>query len=143
MTRKDLKTEVGQIKQQEALRQIEQSFPGYRELPKNKDFQDWVQESPVRADLYHRANGYDFGAATEMLSLWQEREKLKEELQVQGNTQRRQALRNASMEKGSAGGTKQTYFKRQELQDMRWQQPEKFAAMWPEIQKAYNERRVR
>lgn len=140
---RELKSEVGQIKQQEALRELESSFPGFRDLPSNQEFQDWVQESGTRANLYNRANSYDFGAAREMLSLWQERQKLKEELQVQGNTQRRQALRNASMEKGSAGGTRQNYYTRQEVINMKIHEPLRFEKEWPEIKKAYEQGRVR
>ena len=138
-----LKADIGQMKQAEALRQLEQSYPGFRELPKNQEFQDWIQDSPVRADLYRRADQMDFNAAQEMLSLWREREKLREEMGVQVNTQRRQALKDATMEKGSAGGTRTKYWTRKELQDMRWQEPAKFAAQWPEIKKAYEEGRVK
>jgi hypothetical protein len=138
-----LKSEVGQIKQAEALRQLEQSYPGFRELPKNKEFLDWIQDSPVRADLYRRADSMDFNAAQEMLSLWREREKLREEMGVQVNTQRRQALKDATMEKGSAGGTRTKMYSRQELIDMRRFEPDKFSQLWPEIQKAYTEGRVK
>lgn len=140
---RSLKSEIGQIKQTEALRQLEGDFPGFRELPNNQEFQDWIQESPVRADLYRRADGMDLSAAREMLALWKEREKIREELQVQGTTQRRQALKNATMEKGSSGGQRKQYYSRQELIDMRWREPDRFAAEWPEIQKAYAEGRVR
>lgn len=139
---RQLKSQMNQIQQTEALRQLETDFPGFRELPANQEFIDWIGESPVRADLYRKADGLDLGAAREMLSLWKEREQLKEDLQVQGNTQRRQALRNASMEKGSAGGTKKTYWTRQEVREMR-NNPSEWAANWPEIQKAYAEGRVR
>ncbi len=139
---RQLKSDMNQIRQTEALRQLETDFPGFRELPAKQEFQDWIQESGTRADLYRRADNMDFSAAREMLSLWQEREKLKEELQVQGNTQRRQALRNATMEKGSAGGTKRAYYTRQELREMR-NQPDVWAANWPDIQKAYAEGRVK
>lgn len=139
---RQLKTQIGQIQSAEAVRQLESDFPGFRELPNNQEFMDWVGESPVRAELYRRADSMDLGSAREMLSLWKERENLKEELQVQGNTQRREALRAATMEKGSAGGARKAYWTRQELQQMR-QNPSEWAANWPEIQKAYAEGRVR
>lgn len=138
-----LKSEVGQIKQAEQLRQLESEFPNFRDLPKNKEFTDWIADSGTRSDLYYRANNMDLAAAREMLSLWKEREKVREELQVQGNSQRRQALKAASMEKGSAGGVKTNYYSRKELQDMRWKDPARFAREWDDIKKAYEEGRVR
>ena len=141
---RNLKSEVGQIKQAEALRQLEQKYPGFRELPSNQEFLEWVQDSPVRADLYRRADSMDFNAAQEMLSLWKEREKLREEMGVQMNTQRRQALNNASMEKGSSGGGQRTpTYTRQEVINMKIHEPLRFAKEWPDIKKAYESGRVR
>jgi SMC interacting uncharacterized protein involved in chromosome segregation len=140
---RDMKSQINEMKTAEALRQLETDYPGFRELPKNTEFTDWIGESQVRADLYRRADQMDLAAAREMLSLWQEREKLKVDLEAEGNTQRRRALRDASMEKGSAGGKKTAYWDRTELVEMRRNRPDEWAAKWPEIQKAYAEGRVK
>ena len=139
----ELKGVVNQMKQEEALRKLEGRFPGFRDLPKDEKFMEWVQDSPVRSNLMARADGMDLGAATEMLSLWEERQKLAEELQVQGTSNRKRALNDASMEKGSAGGgTRKNYYTHHELQELR-QNPDEWAAKWPDILKAYSEGRVR
>lgn len=142
---RQIKSEVSQLRTQDALRQLEDDFPGFRELPNNTEFQDWVAESPTRADLYRRADSMDINAAREMLSLWHEREQMKADLQVQGKTQRREALNAATMEKGTAGGAKTTYWDRRDLQDMRTNpaRADEWASKWPDIQKAYAEGRVR
>ena len=139
----ELKGVVNNMRQGEVLRELEAKFPGYRDLPKDEKFMEWVQDSPVRSDLYVRADSMDLGAATEMLSLWEERQKLAEELQIQGTSNRKRALNDASMEKGSAGGgTRKNYYTHLELQELR-QNPDEWAAKWPDILKAYSEGRVR
>lgn len=140
---RSLKSEVNQIKEAEAVRRLEADFPGFRELPNNQEFQDWVQESPVRSDLYRRADGMDLAAAREMLALWNEREKMRQELQIEGNSHRRQALKDATMEKGSAGGGRKQYYSRTELIDMRLNNPAKYESMRDDIMQAYREGRVR
>jgi hypothetical protein len=139
---RELKNKFTQLEQSEAIRKLEEQYPGFRELPQNEEFNEWIQGSPVRSALYSRANGMDLAAANEMLALWQERQKIAEELQQQGTTKRRQALRNATMEKGSGGGERKQYYTHQELQELRGK-PDEWAARWPEIQQAYAEGRVK
>ena len=138
-----LKKELSQVKQEQALRDLESRHPGFRELPNNEAFQGWVNGSRYRANLYARADSMDFDAADELLTAWEEQQQQAESANQTRQQDRRETLQKASLEKGSAGGARKTYFSRAELIDLRINNPAKWDAMRDEIMQAYAEGRVR
>ena len=138
-----LETKLTKIEQESALRELEAKHPGFRDLPKDESFASWVGKSQYRSNLYAKADSMDMTAADELFTAWEEQQEAAGASHNQERTERSKALNDASMEKGSAGGTRKTYFSRTELIDLRINNPAKYEAMLPEIKQAYNEGRVR
>ena len=138
-----LESELVQMRQEQELRALEQKHPGFRDLPKDESFAGWVQGSAYRSNLYRKADAMDFSAADELFTAWEEQQQNANAAHTEQQNTRQQALKAASMEKGSSGGSRQQYFSRTELIDMRINNPTKYDSMRDEIMKAYAEGRVR
>lgn len=138
-----VKQELGDVKQQQALRELEQKHPGFRDLPKNESFASWVEKSQYRSNLYAKADALDLMAADELFTAWEEQQETANTQNQSERTNRNTALNAAAMEKGSAGGGRKQYFSRTELINLRIENPAKYDAMLPEIKQAYLEGRVR
>jgi len=138
-----LKSELSSIKQEAALRDLQVKHPGCLDLAKDESFAGWVQDSNYRSNLYAKADSMDFSAADELFTAWEESQEKANMSHDNKRTNRNKALKNASMETGSSGGVKKTYFSRTALIDMRINNPAKYEAMSDEIKQAYNEGRVK
>ena len=138
-----LKGELTQIKQEQALRELENKHPGFRELPKDEAFAGWVAKSQYRTNLYGKADSMDFAAADELFTAWEEQQESANSASQQERTNRNKALNNATMEKGYSVGSRKTYFSRTDLINLRLNNPNKYEAMRDEIMQAYAEGRVR
>ena len=138
-----LEGKLNSLQQTQALRELEQKHPGFRDLPKDESFAGWVANSQYRSNLYQKADNLDLTAADELFTAWEEQQESANGQHQAQRTNRNKALNDASMEKGSAGGMRKTYWKRSELIDMRIHNPQKYEANREEILKAYAEGRVR
>ena len=138
-----LEGELNQMKQSQALRELENKHPGFRDLPKDESFASWVGNSQYRSNLYKKADNLDMTAADELFTAWEEQQQAADGQHQTQRTNRNKALNDASMEKGSAGGMRKQYLSRSQLIDMRIKNPDKYEAMSEEILKAYAEGRVR
>jgi len=138
-----LEAEVSSMRQDQALRALETKHPGFRDLPKDESFAGLVGKSQYRSNLYAKADSMDTVAADELFTAWEEQQESANTANTDKRTNRNKALNDASMEKGSAGGTSKQYFSRTELIDLRINNPAKYEAMSEEIKQAYTEGRVR
>ena len=138
-----LEGELNQMKQSQALRELENKHPGFRDLPKDESFASWVGNSQYRSNLYKKADNLDITAADELFTAWEEQQEAAGNQQAQRTGQRKQALNDATLEKGSAGGMRKQYFKRSELIDLRINNPAKYESMRDEIMQAYTDGRVK
>lgn len=138
-----LEGELNSMKQTQALRELETKHPGFRDLPKDESFAGWVQGSQYRANLYQKADSLDFQAADELFTAWEEQQEAANSQHKANGQNRKRALNDASMEKGSAGGSRKQYFSRTELINLRINNPNKYDAMRDEIMQAYAENRVK
>lgn len=138
-----VKRELTAMKTEARLRELESRFPGFRELGKDESFVSWAGSTPYRSRLASRADQMDLDAAEELLTSWEESRQAAGQAHQQATQQRSNAMRAASMEKGSAGGGRKQYYSRSELINLRINNPQKYEAMLPEIKAAYVEGRVR
>ena len=131
--------------QSSAKTHLEQTHPDFTDVVSNAKFQDWVKESPIRAQLFKAADAYNYDAANELLNNWKDRSMVsKTQEAVQAAEQDRQSrLKTATTESrsasGSAGGQG---FKRSELIRLRMEDPLKYESMQDEIYAAYADGRV-
>lgn len=99
-------------------------YPTFKEDIADKEFLDWVQKSPVRANLASAADQMDFNAATALWGLWDERkEMLKEVTEAKAakvKADRAKQLKDGELESGTGSGSEtKKYFNRREIIDLK------------------------
>jgi hypothetical protein len=129
----------------QAQQELSSKHPDYQSLVQSDEFNEWVNSSNVRVDLYSRANNnLDIEAASELLDTFkalhpQAKETSKED--KAGKIQERVA--DMSTESGSSGQVSTKIFKRKEIINLRTNNPTKYWEMADEIRQAYADGRVR
>ena len=132
--------------QNAAKAQLEQNHPDFGDVVKDTKFQDWVQESPIRMQMFQAADSYNFDAANELLTNWKDRSMISktQEVTQQQAQERESKLKAATTESrassGSTGGGKT--FKRADLIRLKMENPSKYDSLQGEIYQAYAEGRV-
>mgnify|MGYP006078235183 CR=1 FL=1 len=133
------------MKKAEALNNLKAQHPDFSETIQDSSFQEWVMKSKVRQELYARADQrFDFDAASELLSTWQERRSVVQQTADVEKASRKQAIKAASTgsSKGTGGGSKKTY-RRSDIIELMRRDPDRYQALSDEIMKAYAEGRVK
>lgn len=134
-----------QWKVQSAQAKLAQAHPDFTDVVGSQDFQQWVQASPVRIELFARADRqFDFNAANELLSTYKERQHVANNAAAVEKASRSQQVKQAST--GTTQGSSETskkIYRRQDIIELMRRDPDRYEALQPEIMKAYAERRVR
>ena len=62
-----------ELKRVQIQQRLAQEHPDFGDIAKNEDFANWVKSSPVRIDLFKRADAeFDYDSANELLSTYKE-----------------------------------------------------------------------
>ena len=134
------------LARQTAQQQMLAKHPDAPKVLQDPAFINWVKASPIRTELYARADRqYDFASADELLSLWGERRQVVEQTQQAEQAQRKQQVAQASTGSGSGtntAGAKRTY-RRADIIKLMKTDPDRYEALSPEIMLAYAEGRVK
>lgn len=134
-----------QMRRQQIQAQLAATHPDFQQIIGSPEFVQWVTASPVRKELFARADAnYDFAAADEILSGFKERKGVVNNAVAAEKANRSAQIKQAST--GSAKGTGETskkIFRRADIIELMRNDPERYEALQPEIMKAYEERRVR
>lgn len=106
------------------LQSFERTYPNYMQDLKDPAFIEWVSKSQVRQQLAGRADQYDFNAADQLWSLWDEQKDLVKQLEVakeQAKVQTREKKLKDGMVESGTGGTTETkkVFSRYEIQNLK------------------------
>jgi hypothetical protein len=140
-------SELSEIKKEKMLSKLHNAHPDFPEVLGNKDFQEWMLASPLRVEMFQRADrGLDFNAADELIGNYkavrgiqsrQAAEKVSKE-------SREEAMKQATMESGVAEETvSDKYYRRADIMELMQNNPKRYQALENEIRKAYQEGRVR
>ena len=126
---------------------MEKTHPDYIDIVHDSGFQDWVQASKFRTDLFKEADAYNYDAADELLTHWKERSVIDKtaEVKEQQEATRKKALKSSKTEsRSSAESTagKKTY-RRADLIRLKATDPNRYADLADEIYSAYAEGRVK
>jgi len=130
-----------------SVSRLEQKHPDMKAIASDPKFSEWIAGSPIRRELFVRADQqYDFDSADELFSQYKERTKVVAEAARSEQTSRTQQVKAAST--GSAtGATGSTsggkIYRRADIINLMKNDPSRYEALSPEIQKAYAEGRVR
>lgn len=134
------------FQRQTALSKLQQKHPDMDSVLSTSQFIEWVKGSPVRIELFQRADqGYDFNAADELISTWKERTSVAQQTLETEKASRKQQVQAASTGSASGsteGGTKKVY-RRADIIKLMQTDPDRYDVLQPEIMQAYAEGRVR
>ena len=127
--------------------QLQSAHPDYLEVVGDPKFQEWVQESPIRTELYVSAHNYDLNSAMELIGNWKERSLISNTSEAEANkaVKRDQALkagRGVSRTSSESQAGKKIY-RRADLIRLRTNNPERYESLQDEILQAYSDGRVK
>jgi len=129
-----------------AKAQLEQKHPDFTDVVQDKGFQEWVQDSPIRMQMFQAADSYNFDAANELLSNWKDRSMISktQEVKQQAESNRKDALKAGSTESRSSSGSGaggKTY-RRADLIRLKMEDPTRYESLEDDIYAAYQDGRV-
>ena len=129
-----------------ALSELQRKHPDMNQILQDANFAEWIKGSNVRTKLFVAADQqYDSEAADELFSLWKERQNIVQQTAAVEEQSRKQAVKAAST--GNATGSSESapkkIYRRADIINLMRTDPDRYAALQPEIMKAYAEKRVR
>ena len=129
-----------------ALTELQRKHPDMNQILQDANFAEWIKGSNVRTKLFVAADQqYDSEAADELFSLWKERQNIVQQTAAVEEQSRKQAVKAAST--GNATGSSESapkkIYRRADIINLMRTDPDRYAALQPEIMKAYAEKRVR
>jgi hypothetical protein len=148
------------VRMTSAKTQFDTEHPDAGAIMDSPEFREWVRASPIRVALLQRADQkYDFVAGNEVFSTWkalrgvqkpaegaQDAEQQAASAAAATLAKRKAQLKAASVPAGGSGGAGKEgggkKYRRVEILALMENNPEKYAEMAEEIQKAYDEKRV-
>ena len=141
----ELERQLKHARVEDARKSFEAQHKDWEDVMGSTDFQSWITESPVRANMFTNAHkNYEYDVADELLNLYKGvRGVAKAEAEKTASSNRNKALKATTVEKGSAPEKSKPVYRRADLIRLKQTNPEKYKSMEPEIYLAYQEKRVR
>jgi hypothetical protein len=132
------------MKQKQLQDQLAKDFPNFGEIVSAPAFAEWIKASKVRTELYFRAdNNFDYDAAQELLSTWNERQSTTTRVAETAKLDRDAQLKAADIGSGNAQeSVSKKKYRRSDIIKLMQTDPEGYEARAPEIMLAYREGRV-
>ena len=134
-----------EMKRAQIQQKLANEHPDFGDIAKNEDFTNWVKSSPVRIDLFKKADAeFDYDSANELLSTYKELRSVKQKQSSDaGEVTRKQNLKAAGVDVGGSGESSKRVYRRADLIRLKMQDPNRYEALSDEIMTAYQEGRVR
>jgi hypothetical protein len=134
-----------EMKRAQIQQKLASEHPDFGDVAKNEDFTNWVKSSPVRIDLFKKADAeFDYDSANELLSTYKELRSVKQKQSSDaGEATRKQNLKAAGVDVGGSGESSKRVYRRADLIRLKMQDPNRYEALSDEIMTAYQEGRVR
>ena len=134
-----------ELKRAQIQQRLAQEHPDFGDIAKNEDFANWVKSSPVRIDLFKKADAeFDYDSANELLSTYKELRSVKQKQSSDaGEATRKQNLKAAGVDVGGSGESSKRIYRRADLIRLKMQDPSRYEALSDEIMTAYAEGRVK
>jgi len=137
---------TNQYRQSNAMAQLKGKHPDMEAILQDTKYAEWIQASKVRTRLFVDADQkYDHEAADELFSLWKERQNVVQQTAKVEQQARKQAVKAASTgnARGSSESAPKKIYRRADIINLMKTDPNRYAALQPEIMLAYQEGRVR
>ena len=133
-------------RQSNAMAQLKSKHPDMESILQDTKFADWIEASKIRTRLFVEADQkFDHEAADELFSLWKERQNVVQQTAQVEQQARKQAVKSASTgnARGSSESAPKKVYRRADIINLMKTDPNRYAALQPEIMLAYQEGRVR
>jgi hypothetical protein len=134
-----------ELKRMKTAQQLASKHPDFGSIANDTGFQEWVKASPIRMNLYAKADAeFDFGSADELLSTYKELKQVRNSnVQETGKKQQAQALKAAGVDTGGSGESAKKVYRRADLIRLKMTDPDRYDQLQPEIMAAYAQGRVK
>jgi hypothetical protein len=133
-------------RRQAAHAALQSKHPDAVQIAQDPSFQEWVQKSKIRTELFRKADQeYDFDSANELFELWKERKTVADQTVANERTARKNQAQKASTgsRSGSSESVSKKIYRRADIIKLMVNDPKRYNALLPEIRKAYAEDRVK
>ena len=140
------KNDILEARQSKMDTKLKEVHTDYLDIVKENDFQNWVKESPIRIELFARADrNYDYVSGIELFSMYKAMKGMNTPREVNDDSRARdEALAAGSMEHRTVTETaSRKVYRRADLIQLQLNNPAKYASLQDEIYRAYEEGRVR
>jgi hypothetical protein len=141
-----VKQAAQEMKRTAGVQQLQAKHPDLVEVLQAPKFMEWVKGSPMRIEMFQRADQqYDIAAADELVSGFKERHKVVQQTVQVEEQARQQAVKQAATGGASASNTSgaKRVYRRADIIKLMKNDPDRYEALSDEIMKAYQEGRVR
>ena len=134
-----------EFKRMKTAQQLASKHPDFGTIANDTGFQEWVKASPIRLELYAKADAeFDFGSADELLSTYKELKQVRSNnVQETGKKQQAQALKAAGVDTSGSGEVAKKVYRRADLIRLKMTDPDRYEQLQPEIMAAYAQGRVK
>jgi len=124
---------------------LNQNHPDFGSIVQDPEFAEWVKQSPVRTQLYAKADAeFDYDSANELLSTYKQIKQIKtKQVEAAGKEALKQNLKAVQVDTGGTGESSKRVYRRADLIRLRMNDPDRYEALESEIMAAYAEGRVR
>jgi hypothetical protein len=133
------------FKRMQIQQKLTQEHPDYGQVASDPDFANWVKSSPVRINLFAKADGeFDYDSANELLTTYKQLRGIKaKQTSDAGETQRKTNLKAAGVDVGGSGESGKRVYRRADLIRLKMTDPNRYEALSDEIMQAYADGRVK
>lgn len=134
-----------EFKKMQIQQKLSQEHPDFGAIVQDPEFAEWVKQSPVRTQLYAKADAeFDYDSANELLSTFKQLKQVKtQQVATKGKETLKQNLKAATVDTGGTGESSKRVYRRADLIRLRMNDPDRYEALEPEIMQAYADGRVR
>jgi hypothetical protein len=133
------------FKRMQIQQKLVQEHPDYGQVASDPDFANWVKSSPVRINLFAKADGeFDYDSANELLTTYKQLRGVKaKQTSDAGEATRKTNLKAAGVDVGGSGESGKRIYRRADLIRLKMENPNRYEALSDEIMQAYSEGRVK
>jgi hypothetical protein len=133
------------FKRMQIQQKLVQEHPDYGQVASDPDFANWVKSSPVRINLFAKADGeFDYDSANELLTTYKQLRGVKaKQTSDAGEATRKTNLKAAGVDIGGSGESGKRVYRRADLIRLKMTDPNRYEALSDEIMQAYADGRVK
>jgi len=133
------------FKKMQIQQKLAQEHPDFGQVASDPDFANWVKSSPIRINLFAKADGeFDYDSANELLTTYKQLRGVKaKQTSDAGEATRKTNLKAAGVDIGGSGESGKRVYRRADLIRLKMTDPNRYEALSDEIMQAYAEGRVK